>query len=821
MNLSVLIVEDSADDADLMSGELRQAGLEVLQERVENAEEMRVALAKQPWDIILSDFRLPRFNARQALELLQETAVDIPFIVVSGAIGEVTAVELMRAGAHDYVMKDSLTRLPAAVMREIKEAQDRREYRRAAEALRESEERWKFALEGAGEGVWDWDVPGRRVLFSARWKEMLGYAESEIGSDLEEWEKRLHPDDKARVMADLQAYFEGKTSTYVNEHRLLCKDGNWKWVLDRGMIVSRLPDGQPLRMIGTHADIGARKQAEESLQLAAMVYQHSSEAMAIADADNIIVSVNPAFTQTTGYEPDEVIGQDPKLLKSGRHNQAFYEAMWQEIKATGHWQGEIWNRHKNGAAYAAYLTINTIFDADGLVSRRVALFSDITQKKESEELIWRHANFDALTQLPNRRMLLDRLKQAIKTSHRTGMSLALLFLDLDEFKDVNDTLGHDMGDILLKEAAQRMCSCVRGTDTVARLGGDEFTIVLCELADTGSVERVAQEILQKLAAPFLLGAEVAYISASIGITLYPTDATEIEDLFRNADQAMYATKALGRNRYSYFTASMQEAAQLRKRLTSDLRNALLDNQFQAYYQPIVELQTGAIHKAEALIRWQHPTQGMISPMAFIPVAEETGMITGIGDWVFKEAAKQAKLWRLSHNADFQISVNVSPVQFKDENYSPADWFEHLKQLGLTGQCVVVELTEGLLMEVNPAVNAKLLALRDAGMQVAIDDFGTGYSSLSYIKTFDIDYLKIDQSFVRNLTPNSDDLALCEAIIVMAHKLWLKVIAEGVETELQRELLQSAGCDYAQGYLFSRPVPAEEFDALLNKRRSAV
>ena len=821
MNLSVLIVEDSADDADLMSGELRQAGLEVLQERVENAEEMHAALAKQPWDLILSDFRLPRFNARQALELLQKTGVDIPFIVVSGAIGEVTAAELMRAGAHDYVMKDNLTRLPAAVTREIKEAQDRREYRRAAEALRESEERWKFALEGAGEGVWDWDVPGRRVLFSARWKEMLGYAESEIGSDLEEWEKRIHPDDKARVMADLQVYFEDKTRTYVNEHRLSCKDGTWKWVLDRGMIVSRLPDGQPLRMIGTLADISARKHAEESMHLAAMVYQHSSEAMAIADADNIIVSVNPAFTQTTGYEADEVIGRDPSILKSGRHDPVFYEAMWQGIKTTGHWQGEIWNRHKNGAAYAAYLTINTIFDADGLVNRRVALFSDITQKKESEELIWRHANFDALTQLPNRRMLLDRLQQAIKKSHRTGMSLALLFLDLDEFKDVNDTLGHEMGDILLKEAAQRMCSCVRGTDTVARLGGDEFTIVLCELEDTGSVERVAQEILQKLAAPFQLGTEAAYISASIGITLYPTDATEIEDLFRNADQAMYATKALGRNRYSYFTASMQEAAQLRKRLTSDLRSALLDQQFQIYYQPIVELQTGAIHKAEALIRWQHPTRGMISPMAFIPVAEETGMITGIGDWVFKAAAKQAKLWRTSHNANFQISVNVSPVQFKDENYSPADWFEHLKQLGLTGQCVVVELTEGLLMEVNPAVNAKLLALRDAGMQVAIDDFGTGYSSLSYIKTFDIDYLKIDQSFVRNLTPNSDDLALCEAIIVMAHKLWLKVIAEGVETELQRELLQSAGCDYAQGYLFSKPVPADEFDALLNMRPSTI
>ena len=817
MTMSVLIVEDSADDADLMLAELRQAGLDVLQERVENTDAMRAALAKQPWDIILSDFRLPRFNASQALQLLQETGVDIPFIVVSGAIGEVTAVELMRAGAHDYVMKDNLTRLPAAVTREIKEAQDRREYRRAAEALRESEERWKFALEGAGEGVWDWDFPGRRVLFSARWKEMLGYAESEIGSDLDEWERRVHPDDKARVMADLQAYFEGKTRAYVNEHRLLCKDGSWKWVLDRGMIVSRLADGQPQRMIGTHADISARKQAEESLQLSAMVYQHSSEAMAIADADNRIVSVNPAFTQTTGYVLDEVIGRDPKILKSVRHSPAFYEEMWQDIKTTGHWQGEIWNRHKNGTAYAAYLTINTIFDADGMVTRRVALFSDITQKKESEELIWRHANFDALTQLPNRRMLLDRLKQAIKKSHRSGMCLALLFLDLDEFKDVNDTLGHDMGDILLKEAAERMCSCVRETDTVARLGGDEFTIILGELEDTDSVERVAQAILQKLAAPFLLGAEVVYISASIGITLYPTDATEIEDLFRNADQAMYATKALGRNRYSYFTASMQEAAQLRKRLTSDLRSAIIEQQFQIYYQPIVELQTGAIHKAEALIRWRHPTQGTIGPMAFIPVAEETGMITSIGDWVFREAAKQAKLWRASHDSNFQISVNVSPIQFKDENYSPADWFEHLKQLGLTGQCIVVELTEGLLMEVNPAVNAKLLALRDAGMQVAIDDFGTGYSSLSYIKTFDIDYLKIDQSFIRNLAPNSDDLALCEAIIVMAHKLWLKVIAEGVETELQRELLQSAGCDYAQGYLFSKPVAAEEFGALLNER----
>ena len=544
MTLSVLIVEDSADDADLISGELRQAGLEVLQERVENAEEMRAALAKQPWDIVLSDFRLPRFNARQALGLLQETGVDIPFIVVSGAIGEVTAVELMRAGAHDYVMKDNLTRLPAAVTREIKEAQDRRDYRRAVEALRESEERWKFALEGADEGVWDWDVPGRKVLFSTRWKEMLGYAEGEIGSDLEEWEKRVHPDDKSRVMADLQAYFEGKNRTYVSEHRLFCKDGSWKWVLDRGIIVSRLPDGQPLRMIGTHADISARRQAEESLRLAAMVYQHSSEAMAIADAENVIVSVNPAFTQTTGYGPDEIIGRDPRILKSGRHNQAFYEAMWRDIKSTGHWQGEIWNRHKNGAAYAAYLTINTIFDADGTVTRRVALFSDITQKKESEELIWRHANFDALTQLPNRRMLADRLQTAVAASNRHKQKGALLFLDLDNFKELNDGFGHDVGDLLLQEVAHRLMQSVRGIDTVARLGGDEFVVLIQELSENEEEARmhaatVGHKILAALNEPYVLKEESHVVTPSIGAKLFDGSTDSPSDIMKHADMAMY------------------------------------------------------------------------------------------------------------------------------------------------------------------------------------------------------------------------------------------------------------------------------------------
>ncbi|HLD10176.1 MAG TPA: EAL domain-containing protein, partial [Methylophilaceae bacterium] len=437
--------------------------------------------------------------------------------------------------------------------------------------------------------------------------------------------------------------------------------------------------------------------------------------------------------------------------------------------------------------------------------------------REAEQLIWHQANFDLLTELPNRQMFHDRLDQDIKKASRADRPLALMLLDLDQFKEVNDTLGHDMGDVMLKDVAQRLSSCVRESDTVARLGGDEFTILLGDLVDPGSVERVAQDVLRKLTEPFHLGNEVAYVSASIGITLYPEDATEIETLLKNADQAMYAAKKQGRNRYSYFTSSMQQAVQTRMQIANDLRGALAGDQFWVAYQPIVELATGSIHKAEALLRWQHPTQGLISPAVFIPVAEDTGLIVGIGDWVFREAAHQAKRWRVSLHPEFQISVNKSPVQFHNESQTPLAWYDHLQQLGLPGQSIAVEITEGLLLDAGTLVTKRLLEFRDAGIQVAIDDFGTGYSALSYLKKFDIDYLKIDQSFTRNLAPGSNDMALCEAIIVMAHKLGMQVIAEGVETEEQKNLLTAAGCDYAQGFLFSRPVPAEEFELLLSRK----
>ena len=563
------------------------------------------------------------------------------------------------------------------------------------------------------------------------------------------------------------------------------------------------------------SEITERKNIEEELRLYSMVLRNSSEGMVVTDEENRIIAINPAFSKITGYSFEEVQGRNPSMFKSGRHDQEFYRQMWDAITHSGQWQGEIWDRRKNGEIHAKWLTINTIRDPDGMIHRHVALFSDITEKKKSEELIWRQANFDTLTGLPNRDMFRDRLEQEIKKAARVELPLALLLVDLDQFKEVNDTLGHAVGDMLLVEAAQRIYSCIRESDTVARLGGDEFTIVVSQIADTAHVDNVAQKIIDKLAQPFHLGREVVYISASIGITLHPNDSTDIDALMKNADQAMYVAKSKGRNRFSYFTASLQEDAQKRMRLIHDMRNASESGQFKVYFQPIVELSSGRIHKAEAVIRWDHAERGMISPTDFIPLAEETGLINEIGDWVFKESARWADQWRSRFTADFQVSVNKSPVQFKTENHRfSKSWSEYMREMGLPGANMVIEITEGLLLNADAGVTDELLRLRDAGIQVAIDDFGTGYSSLSYLKKFDIDYLKIDRSFVNNLETDANDMALSEAIIVMAHKLGLKVVAEGVETEGQRSLLAAAGCDYAQGYLFSEPVPPQAFESLL-------
>ncbi|NOU01271.1 MAG: EAL domain-containing protein [Gallionella sp.] len=468
--------------------------------------------------------------------------------------------------------------------------------------------------------------------------------------------------------------------------------------------------------------------------------------------------------------------------------------------------------HRDGHEFPAEWAITTI-EVEGSYEL-CAFIRDITHKKETEELIWKQANYDKLTGLPNRHLFHNRLEQEVKKAHRTQTQMALLFIDLDHFKEVNDTLGHDMGDLLLVEASQRLAYCVRETDAVSRLGGDEFTVILTGIDNVQSVERITQCVLKSLSEPFRLRDEIAYISASIGVTFYPNDADNVDDMLKSADQAMYVAKNLGRNQASYYTAALQADAQARRLLINDLRDALAAKQFVLHFQPIIDLATGRIHKTEALIRWQHPTRGLVGPAEFILLAEETGLINEMGDWVFKEAARWAKRWSEQFTPDFKMSINVSPVQFLSSEHSCEAWDAYLREIGLAGQHIIVEITETLLLKATSSVTDKLLKFRDAGIQVAIDDFGTGHSSLSYLRKFDIDYLKIDKSFVDNIGSNANDLILSEAIIVMAHKLGLMVVAEGVETEAQRKLLSDAGCDCAQGYLFSKPVPPEALEALL-------
>ncbi|MGN6261068.1 MAG: bifunctional diguanylate cyclase/phosphodiesterase [Ralstonia sp.] len=563
-----------------------------------------------------------------------------------------------------------------------------------------------------------------------------------------------------------------------------------------------------------------RKRHIEEMRLASMVYASSSEAMMVTTLDGRVIDVNPAFTVTTGYSAQEFKGQSSDAIRSECNERAVIEAMREGVATKGSWSGEYLIRRKDGSEFPALLTIDTFADSTLGEPRRVALIHDMTEKKRAEEVIWRQANFDALTDLPNRHMFYNRLRQEIARARQTSTQLALLFIDLDRFKEVNDTLGHDQGDVLLKEIARRISAIVRGTDTVARLAGDEFTIILPDLSDAGAVTPIIRSLLARIATPLQLGQESVEVSASIGVALYPRDADTAESLLVRADQAMFAAKSAGRNQWAVFTPALQRAEQERLRVTSDLRVALAHGQLAVHYQPIVDLLTGKVRKAEALIRWTHPVRGEIDPGDFIPVAEDTGLIVEIGKWVLNRALDQLTHWQATLDNTMQVSVNKSPLEFRAHQSGTESWPKVVERRGLPPHSLVVEITEGSLMADSAEVIEHLHEFRRAGVDIALDDFGTGYSSLSYLKRFDIDYIKIDQSFVRSLAHDPKDIALCSAIVSMAHALRIKVIAEGIETEEQKAILVAAGCDYGQGHLFCPPVPPAAFEAFVAKSQLA-
>jgi len=683
---------------------------------------------------------------------------------------------------------------------------------------------WRLALEGSGMGVWDWNLVTGDQSHSPRWKDMLGYADHEIGPGAQAFFSRLHPDDLPRVEAASAAYLSGDAKDYTLDVRMRHKNGGWQWVLVHGMVVSRDAQGKPLRLIGTHTDITERKLTEEHLRslnqeladktrrlqdMQAMGHIGGWELDLVAgtvvwtEEMYRILETTPQDYQPTAESTSRFIAPASftRIMAAVKQAKPQDPALDMELELVTAKDRNLWVQ-----------MVLTLVWAQGQQVKRLAMVHDITERRNTANAIWQQAHFDSLTGLPNRRMLRDRLEQEIRKSRRDHRQLAILFIDLDHFKEINDTLGHDYGDQLLVEAARRLRGCVRETDTVARMGGDEFTVLLTELTSTSHLEGVLQKLLDALAGVFQLRDQQVFVSGSIGVTMYPGDGTDIENLYKNADQAMYAAKAAGRNRFSFFTPAMQEAVLSRVRLVTDLRVALAEGQFRVEYQPIVELATGAVRKAEALMRWQHPTRGAIGPATFIPAAEASGLIVALGEWIFREAVEQVALWRGSLDPDFQISVNMSPVQFQHQPAGGESWIEQLRAKGLPGGCIVAEITEGLLLGSSAAVTERLQSLLTGGVQVSLDDFGTGYSSLSYLHKFDIDFVKIDKAFVANLTSASTDLALCKAIILMAHELGMRVVAEGVETAQQRDLLLSAGCDFGQGYLFSAAMPVAEFEA---------
>ncbi len=558
-----------------------------------------------------------------------------------------------------------------------------------------------------------------------------------------------------------------------------------------------------------------RNDSEEELKLAASVFNEIVEAIMVTDSSGNILRVNPAFTRITGYDALEVVGINPRFLKSGHHDNSFYEEFWRVLLDKGTWQGEIWERRLNGEVFPVWQTISAVYDKDGEIIQFISIFSDITEKKLSEERIFHLAHYDSLTTLPNRSAFHEQLERSLLVAGRQGLRMALLFVDIDHFKLINDASGHVAGDNLLKHVAQCLSEQVRAEDVVARLGGDEFTILLSEIKVNQDAALVAEKILTAISQPFIHQQTEVVVTASIGISIFPDDGTDASVILKNADAAMFRAKEQGRNNYQFFTAEMNTRALERLSLESALRKALERDEFLLHYQPQVSLESGEIVGVEALIRWQHPSQGLISPAVFIPVAEESGLIVPIGEWVMRTACLQQKQWLQSGLPAVRMAVNLSARQLLRRQLVQTVK-SVINDTGIDPQFLELELTESMIMDKRDETIQSMNVLREMGVHLAIDDFGTGYSSMSYLKRFPISKLKIDQSFVRDIAHDPDDAAIVTATIALGHGLNLVVIAEGVETEEQLQFLKSKGCEQMQGYYFSRPLSAEDVTVLLTE-----
>ncbi|WP_310451082.1 EAL domain-containing protein [Sulfuritalea sp.] len=718
-------------------------------------------------------------------------------------------------------------------LRSLGTVQDITERKQAEQALLASELFAKATIDAIPAHMCVLDRSGRIMAVNQAWREFYEHNPAQaqglnyfLGANyLQTCNAATGPGaENAEQMAEgIRRVISGECEVFTIEYPCHGPDER-RWFIAR---VTRF-HGDSGNVVVTHDNITAKKQAEAAIQLYASAFQHSAEAILISDAGNRIQAVNGAFTLLTGYTSDEAIGRNPGFLATGQTPAATYRDMWTALRESGFWQGEVWDRRKDGTVYPKWLSLSVVRDAAGEITHYIGSFADISERKVAEQRITHLANHDALTGLFNRLSLKERLEQALATVRREHRALAVLFIDMDRFKAINDSLGHAVGDELLLEVARRLRDEVRDSDIVARLGGDDFVVVLTDVEGANAAARVADKLLRVLGQPYQIREHQLHSTPSIGVAFFPIDGEDGETLLKSADTAMYHAKSQGRNNVQFFTAAMNQAAIERLRLDHDLRVALEEGQFELHYQPKLEACASCegcdacddracrVVGVEALVRWRHPRDGLISPLKFIPVAEETGLILPLGEWVLDEACRQLRVWRDAGIASATMAVNLSAHQLGSPSLL-GFVRETLIRHGLTGADVELEITESAVMDDPAASIGRLNALRELGVKLSIDDFGTGYSSLSYLKLLPIHTLKLDQSFVRDIESDPNDVAICTATIALAHNLGLTVVGEGVETEAQHRFLTGHGCDYLQGYLFSKPVVAAEALAFIRRR----
>ncbi|QTQ38935.1 Putative two component system response regulator, diguanylate cyclase and PAS domain-containing [Aromatoleum petrolei] len=807
-------------DIDLVSRHLVRSAPHIEFELVSTGADLLARLpetAAEPltYDVLLLDYRLPGADALEIIKTVRvERGLDLPVVLAIDRGDEYVVAAALRVGVADCIEKDStcLERLPELLEKIYQQALLRREHVRE----RALADRLKHVLAASPAIVYTLRAEDERFVptwVSENVVRVFGYSLEEcLQSDW--WPSHVHPDDLGRLFALVPRLLaEGNL---VTEYRFYDRNGSIRWIRDQQRVLARAGEDSPLQVIGSWNDITAERDTQERLRLYGVAFESSREAVFITDLSPRILAVNPAFTRMSGYTEAEVLGRNPNIQRSGRHDKAFFGAMWNSVTKTGFWEGEVWNRRKDGEVFPQWLSISTVRDATGQPTHYVAVASDLSELKHTEEKLRRLAHFDVLTELPNRVLFELRLEHGLERAKRHGHCVAVLVVDIDRFKNVNDSLGHAAGDHLLQSVALRLRGRLRSEDTLARLAGDQFAIVMEGLADFRDAERMARDMQALLESPFtILDAHDVYLTACVGISVCPEDGTAPSVLLDKANTAVHQAKALGGNHFSYYTGELNTQALNTLELEGALRRALEHGEFVLHYQPKVDIFSGHVCGAEALVRWQRPGHGLVPPLQFIPQAERSGLIVPLGAWVIEETCRQMRAWSDAGLGEVSVALNVSARQFRGEDLE-ATVASALSRHGIRPELLMLELTESMLMERPDETVKRLTKLKRLGVRLSLDDFGTGYSSLGYLSRFPIDQLKIDRSFVTDIVSDPSSAIIATSVIGLAHRMGIDVVAEGVETEPQLSYLRKNRCDKMQGYLFSKPLPADDFSELVRQ-----